>query len=278
MVPDSSALTSRRRICATAGRSWCWTTSPAATRRTCPRAPAWCGPTSARPRPARRVATGRFDVVNHHAAQIDVRVSVDRPAFDSHINVVGFVNLLEGAGEGGVKRVIFASSGGVVYGDPRDHSHAGDRAQAAGLALRGEQARGRVLPAGAGAPCAGSRASPCATPTCSGPGRTPSPKPAWCRSSCPGCWPSSRSPIFGDGRQTRDYVFVKDVARANVLASTVPAPSNGDFDAPGLQHRHVGQRSVLDLAGSVGRRHGREAQAGVCSGLAPASSSAAPST
>ena len=68
---------------------------------------------------ARQVlATGRFDALNHHAAQIDVRVSVDRPAFDSHINVVGFVNLLEGAGEGGVKRVIFASSGGVVYGDP----------------------------------------------------------------------------------------------------------------------------------------------------------------
>src|SRR5688500_9519544 len=64
------------------------------------------------------LATGRFNVLNHHAAQIDVRVSVDRPALDSHINIVGFVNLLEGAAEGGVKRVIFASSGGVVYGDP----------------------------------------------------------------------------------------------------------------------------------------------------------------
>src|SRR4026209_871061 len=64
------------------------------------------------------LATGRFDVLNHHAAQIDVRVSVDRPAFDSHINVVGLVNLLEGAGEGGVKRVIVARGGGVVYGDP----------------------------------------------------------------------------------------------------------------------------------------------------------------
>ena len=57
-------------------------------------------------------------MLNHHAAQIDVRVSVDQPAFDAGINVVGFVNLLEGAGEGGVKRVVFASSGGVVYGDP----------------------------------------------------------------------------------------------------------------------------------------------------------------
>src|ERR687893_1617141 len=70
------------------------------------------------PEARQAIATGRFTVLNHHAAQIDVRVSVDRPAFDSHINVVGFVNLLEGAGEGGVKRVIFASSGGVVFCGP----------------------------------------------------------------------------------------------------------------------------------------------------------------
>jgi UDP-glucose 4-epimerase len=64
------------------------------------------------------VATGRFTVLNHHAAQIDVRVSVDQPALDAHINLVGFTNLLDGAGAGGVRRVVFASSGGVVYGDP----------------------------------------------------------------------------------------------------------------------------------------------------------------
>ncbi len=64
------------------------------------------------------LAAGGFTVLNHHAAQIDVRVSVERPAYDAQINVVGFVNLLDGAGAGGVKRVVFASSGGTVYGDP----------------------------------------------------------------------------------------------------------------------------------------------------------------
>ena len=64
------------------------------------------------------LADGGFTVLNHHAAQIDVRVSVDEPALDASINVVGLANLLEGAGAGGVQRVIFASSGGVVYGDP----------------------------------------------------------------------------------------------------------------------------------------------------------------
>ena len=64
------------------------------------------------------LAEGGFTVLNHHAAQIDVRVSVDEPALDASINVVGLVNLLDGAGAGGVRRVVFASSGGVVYGDP----------------------------------------------------------------------------------------------------------------------------------------------------------------
>ena len=60
------------------------------------------------PEARKTLAEGRFDVLNHHAAQIDVRVSVDQPAHDAAINLVGFVNLLEGAADGGVKRVIFA--------------------------------------------------------------------------------------------------------------------------------------------------------------------------
>ena len=63
------------------------------------------------------LASGGFDVLNHQAAQIDVRVSVEEPARDAAINLVGFTNLLEGAAAGGVRRVVFASSGGVVYGE-----------------------------------------------------------------------------------------------------------------------------------------------------------------
>ena len=70
------------------------------------------------PEAKRLVSEGRFEVLNHHAAQIDVRVSVDEPARDAQINIVGLVNLLEGAEHGVLRRVIFASSGGTVYGDP----------------------------------------------------------------------------------------------------------------------------------------------------------------
>ncbi|MDH3223631.1 MAG: NAD-dependent epimerase/dehydratase family protein, partial [Gemmatimonadota bacterium] len=60
----------------------------------------------------------RFDLINHHAAQIDVRVSVADPAKDARINIMGLINLAEAAREAGTRRVVFVSSGGVVYGEP----------------------------------------------------------------------------------------------------------------------------------------------------------------
>ena len=58
------------------------------------------------------------EVVFHLAAQADVRVSVARPAFDAEVNVVGSLNVLEGARVGGARKVVFASSGGTIYGEP----------------------------------------------------------------------------------------------------------------------------------------------------------------
>ena len=67
--------------------------------------------------------------------------------------------------------------------------------------------------------------------------------------------------VFGDGRQTRDYVFVRDVARANVLATTVTLPPPGrSFDAPAFNIATSVQRNVLELA-EIGRQgHGQEAE------------------
>ncbi len=71
----------------------------------------------------------RPEVLSHHAAQMDVRRSVADPSFDAEVNVLGFINLLEAAREVGVRKVIFASSGGAVYGEqveypaPESHPH-----------------------------------------------------------------------------------------------------------------------------------------------------------
>ena len=72
------------------------------------------------------LSNGDVTVVNHHAAQMDVRVSVADPEFDAQVNIMGLLNLLEGALAGGVRRFVFASSGGVVYGESDDLPHRED--------------------------------------------------------------------------------------------------------------------------------------------------------
>ena len=64
--------------------------------------------------------------------------------------------------------------------------------------------------------------------------------------------------VFGDGKQTRDYVFVKDVARANVRAITVPMPSGTEFDAPAFNIATSKERDVLTLAAAVGNVLGKK--------------------
>jgi len=69
----------------------------------------------------------KFDVVNHQAAQMDVRRSVEDPIYDAKNNVLGFINILQNCAKTGVKKVIFSSSGGAIYGEqdyfPADEEH-----------------------------------------------------------------------------------------------------------------------------------------------------------
>jgi len=63
------------------------------------------------------VEKARPEIIFHLAAQMDVRRSVADPAFDAQVNLVGFLNLIESARKHGLKRVVFASSGGAIYGE-----------------------------------------------------------------------------------------------------------------------------------------------------------------
>lgn len=71
--------------------------------------------------------TEKFDVVNHHAAQMDVRRSVKDPEFDAATNILGTINLLQNCVKYGIKKFMFASTGGAVYGEqdyfPADEKH-----------------------------------------------------------------------------------------------------------------------------------------------------------
>ena len=205
----------------------------------------------------RAIATGRFDVVNHHAAQIDVRVSVDRPAYDSEINVVGFVNLLEGAGEGGVRRVIFASSGGVVYGDP-EVIPTPETAPKLPISPYGVSKLAGEYYMRALAALRGFEGIAMRYANVFGPRQDPKSEAGVVSIFVSRLLAGEPLIVFGDGRQTRDYVFVKDVARANVLASTLATPGGGEFDGPAFNIATSLQRSVLDLAKSVGQVMGQK--------------------
>jgi UDP-glucose 4-epimerase len=205
----------------------------------------------------RTIVDGRFDVVNHHAAQIDVRVSVDRPAFDSEINVVGLVNLLEGAGDGGVRRFIFASSGGVVYGDP-EVIPTPETAPKLPVSPYGVSKLAGEYYLRALAALRGFEGIAMRYANVFGPRQDPKSEAGVVSIFVSRLLAQQPLTVFGDGRQTRDYIFVKDVARANVLASTLPAPQGAEFDTPAFNIATSVQRSVLDLTQSVGEVMGQK--------------------
>ena len=94
------------------------------------------------------MARRRPELVFHLAAQADVRVSVARPAHDANVNVIGSLHVLEGARQAEAERVVFAASGGTLYGDPSPDDAAGARvaSAAAVVALRGLEEVGHRLP------------------------------------------------------------------------------------------------------------------------------------
>src|SRR5438445_62062 len=64
------------------------------------------------------VASFKPDIVNHHAAQSEVPKSVADPAYDAHVNIVGGLNLLKASVDNSVRKLIFSSTGGALYGEP----------------------------------------------------------------------------------------------------------------------------------------------------------------
>jgi UDP-glucose 4-epimerase len=161
------------------------------------------------------------DVLNHHAAQMDVRHSVADPAFDARVNIIGFVNLLQGCKEAGVKKVIFASSGGAVYGDkepiPAAEDHPTEPLSPYGVSKRtGELYLGYYHMA-FGLPYVALRYANVYGPRQSSKGE------AGVVAIFIDRLLSEQSPIInGDGKQTRDYVFVSDVVAANLAALRTP--------------------------------------------------------
>jgi UDP-glucose 4-epimerase len=202
------------------------------------------------------IADGRFDVVIHQAAQIDVRVSVEQPALDASINLVGFANVLAGVAAGKVRRVIFASSGGVVYGDPTSIPTPEPTVTLPispyGVSKLAGEHYLRALGALHGFEGVALRYA-----NVYGPRQDPASEAGVVSIFVSRLLAGRPLTIFGDGQQTRDYVFVKDVARANLLAGTVAVTRGDRLDIPAFNIGTGRETSVNDLAQHVGTAMGR---------------------
>ena len=208
------------------------------------------------PEARRAVATGRFDVLNQQAAQIDVRHSVEDPGSDAQVNILGLINMLEGAAEGGVRRVVFASSGGVLYGEagviPTPETAPNMPVSPYGVSKLAGEHYLRALGALRNFDGVAMRYA-----NVFGPRQDPKSEAGVVSIFVSRMLAGEPLTVYGDGRQTRDYVFVKDVARANVLASTVELPAVMAHESRSFNVATSTEMSVLELADAVGRTMGR---------------------
>lgn len=189
------------------------------------------------------------EVVFHLAAQMDVRVSAAKPVYDAEINVIGTINILEAARAANARRFVFASTGGAIYGEtdvlptPEDaeinseapYGHAKYSAEGYGDLWRRLHGLSTVsLRFG----------------NVYGPRQDPLGEAGVVAIFCGKLRDGGQPTVFGDGLQTRDYIYVSEVVRAALTAAG--SEVNGSFN--------VGtgaESSVLDLVDTLGRL-GRE--------------------
>jgi len=193
------------------------------------------------------LADGGFTVLNHHAAQMDVRVSVTDPALDARINLLGLLNLLEGARRGGVRRVVFASSGGVVYDERGRLPH---REEAGKLPVSpygvSKMASEYYLVAYAG--LYGLEVVSLRYANVYGPRQNPHGEAGVVAIFGSRVRAGKALTVFGNGEQTRDYVFVEDVARANLAAMRAPVSAPESIDSAAFNVGTGVETSVNQLA------------------------------
>ncbi len=201
--------------------------------------------------------TGAFDVVNHHAAQIDVRTSVARPRHDASINLDGLLNLLECAREFGLERFVFISSGGVVYGEP-DELPVPRNAPKAPLSPYGVSKLASEYYLYVFRKLHGLEYVSLRYSNVYGPRQDPHGEAGVVAIFSQRIRDGEGLTVFGDGEQTRDYVFVKDVATANLLATAASLPEPGGLDDVAFNVGTGLETSVNELARALIEIGGRD--------------------
>ncbi|HKR49722.1 MAG TPA: NAD-dependent epimerase/dehydratase family protein [Pseudonocardiaceae bacterium] len=187
----------------------------------------------------------RPELVFHLAAQIDVRTSMDEPARDAAVNVLGSVNVFSAAHAAGARRVVNTSTGGAIYGVaavvPTSETVAADPVSAYGLSKLTAERYARWFRRTRGLDVVTLRYG-----NAYGPRQDPRCDAGVIAIFCDRVLTGRRPTIYGDGRQTRDYVFVGDIVSANLATARAAEPAHGEYN--------VGtgtEVTVLELVGAV---------------------------
>ena len=200
------------------------------------------------------------DIVVHHAAQVSVRDSVEDPKFDADVNIAGSLTLLEACRRFGVKRFIFASTGGAIYGEqdtfPAPETHPERPLSPYGVAKLSVEKYLHYYQTVHGISWAALRYS-----NVYGPRQDPHGEAGVVAIFCQKMLSGDTPLINGDGEQTRDYVYVGDVARANL--SAVDSGIRGPINVATGVETTVNEifRKLRDLSGKdVEEKHGEAKQ------------------
>jgi UDP-glucose 4-epimerase len=195
------------------------------------------------------VRTFRPEVINHHAAQINVRKSVADPVFDARENILGTLTLLEAARKEGVRKVIFASSGGAGYGEqedfPADEEHPLRPVSPYGVAKVAVELYLHFYRVQYGLAYTALRYA-----NVYGPRQDPHGEAGVVAIFSERLLRGQTAIVNGDGEQTRDYVYVGDLVRAN-LAALARGDGLGINIGTGIETNvNTLFRKLRDLAGS----------------------------
>ena len=169
------------------------------------------------PKTADLIRSERPDVVNHHAAQMDVRKSVADPIFDAQTNILGTIELLKASRDAQVKKFLLVSSGGAVYGEqetfPAPESHPTWPVSPYGVSKRSGELYAHFFMAEYGLPFVAFRYA-----NVYGPRQDPHGEAGVVAIFSGRMLRGEPITVNGDGSQTRDYVYAGDVARMSALA------------------------------------------------------------
>jgi UDP-glucose 4-epimerase len=159
----------------------------------------------------------KISIVNHHAAQMDVRKSVADPEFDASVNILGGINILECSRRNNVKKIIFASTGGAIYGEqdyfPADEEHPTRPISPYGIAKLCTEKYLYYYKIVHGIDHIALRYA-----NIYGPRQNPHGEAGVIAIFCSKLLKGDQPIINGNGEQTRDYTYVSDVVQANLLA------------------------------------------------------------